>query len=164
MLNKGGIIKIADNLLANLRNEVRLPSSISKCLRREPPLLVKNLDDNPSYWLVPFLSEDRLVGFVRISLSGGLMAYGRFGQGKQLSDFPPISQISSKNAEKEMHKAFSKAFEEISPPQLVHDGPVGRIAWLSRGKSRDGEKMLLFWTFGTFYSRPEGKESKHGLL
>lgn len=99
-----------------------------------------------------------------MSLSGDLMAYGRFGQGQRLSDFPPISYISNKHAEKEMHKAFDKRFEEIDPPQLVHDGPVDRIAWVSRGKSRDGKKMLLFWTFGTSYSRPEGKKPEYSLL
>jgi hypothetical protein len=158
------IQKAADNLLVTLREELGLPSTIAGRERREQAILVKDLDGNPSYWLVPVASEDLLVGFLRLDLEGKLLAYGRFGQGRQLRDFPPLSYLSGQAADREIHKAFGSSCEKISPPKLVHDGPVDRIAWLSRGKSADGARMLLFWTFGTSYSRPEGEKPEYGLL
>ena len=158
------IERIADGLLVNLRGDLGLPDVIAERGRKEQPMLVKDIDGNPSYWLVPVASGDRLVGFLRLGLEGDLLAYGRFGQGRQLCDFPPLSYLSNENAEREIYKAFGDSHEEISPPRLVHDGPVDRIAWLSKGRSVDGTKMLLFWTFGTSYSRPEGEEPEYGLL
>lgn len=155
---------VADNLLVTLREELGLPSAIAGRERREQAILVKDLDGNPSYWLVPVASEDRLVGFLRLDLEGNLLAYGRFGQGRQSCDFPPLSYLSGQVADREIHEAFGSSYEKISPPQLVHDGPVDRITWLSRGKSVDGTRMLLFWTFGTSYSRSEGEKPEYGLL
>jgi hypothetical protein len=158
------IERIADGLLDTLRGELGLPSVIAERGRREQPMLVKDLEGNPSYWLVPVALEDRLLGFLRLGLEGDLIAYGRFGQAQQLRDFPSLSYLSRETADTEIRQAFGDSYEEISPPQLVHDGPVDRIAWLSRGRSVDGTRALLFWTFGTSYSRPEGEEPGYGLL
>lgn len=147
------IDRVANSLFANLQGELGLPGAIAKNGRREQPILVKSLDNNPSYWLVPVASDDRLVGFLRLGLEGELLAYGRFGQGRQLGDFPRLSYLSKETADREIRKVFGDNCVEISAPQLVHDGPVDRIAWLSRGRSVDDTKMLLFWTFGTSYSR-----------
>lgn len=155
---------IADGLFDTLRGDLGLLDVIAKRGRREQPILVKDLHDNPSYWLVPVASEDRLVGFLRLGLKGELLAFGRFGQAQQLCDFPPLVYLSEETADREIRKAFSDSYEEISPPRFVHDGPVDRIAWLSRGRAVDGTRALLFWTFGTSYSRPEGEEPGYGLL
>lgn len=163
-MDQAEIEGVADSLLSILRGELGLPGVIAERGRREQPMLVKDLEGNPSYWLVPMALEDRLVGFLRLGLEGELLAYGRFGQARQLRDFPPLSYLSGETANREIRKAFGDSYEEISPPQLVHDGPVDRIAWLFRGRSVDGARVLLFWTFGTSYSRPEGEEPGYGLL
>jgi len=163
-MDKDEIDRVASGLFENLKGELGLPDSIFKRGRRESSLLVKGLDGNPSYWLVPIASGDHLVGFIRLDLQGELLAYGRFGQGQQLRDFPPLSYLSQETADREIRKAFGDSYEEIIPPQFVHDGPIDRIAWLSGGKSAEGTKILLFWTFGTAYSRLEDEERDYGLL
>lgn len=162
-VDKSEIERIADGLLTNLRGELGLPDVVAERGRREQPMLVNDMDGNPSYWLVPVVSDDRIVGFFRLGLKGELLAYGKFGQGRQVRDFPPLSYLSMVTAEREIRKVFGDSNEEISAPQLVHDGPVERIAWLCRGTSIDDTRMLLFWTFGTSYSRPETEEPGVGL-
>ena len=118
----------------------------------------------PSYWLVPVTSADRLLGFVRIGLDGELKAYGRFGQARQLSGFPPLEYLSACAANRELRKRFGDGHTELGSARLVHDGAESRIAWMCRSRSRDGSTMLLFWTFGTFYSRPAGLQRPVGLI
>ena len=158
------IESVAAGLLDTLQGELRLPGAIAERTRKEQPMLVRSLDGNPSYWLIPIASGDHLVGFLRLGLEGELLAYGRFGQGRQVHDFPPLSYLSEEAANREIRKAFSDTYEDISSPQLVHDGPVERITWLSTGRSVNRPGMLLFWTFGTSYSRPEGEEPGYGIL
>lgn len=162
-VDQNEIERVADGLFTNLRGELGLPGVVAERARREQSILVKDLDGNPSYWLVPVVSDDRLLGFLRLGLKGELLAYGKFGQGRQVRDFPALSYLSMETADREIRKAFGDSYEEISAPQLVHDGPVERIAWLCRGTSIDDTRMLLFWTFGTSYSRPETEEPGVGL-
>jgi len=124
------------------------------------PMVVKDLDNKPSYWLVPIASKDRLIGFIRLSLEGELLAYGKFGQGQQLRDFPPLYYLSMETAYKEIRKTFKGNFKEIGDPQLVHDVAVDRFAWLVRGIAPDGTEMFFFWTFGVSYSRPKGNKTE----
>ena len=146
----------ADRLLFSLRQELGLPDAIAEKVQRAAPLFVKDLAGRPSFWIIPVLTTDRLVGFLRLGLQGELLAYGRFGQGGTLSEFPPRYYLSVDRAEKEIHAAFGSQYVRIEPPQLVHDGPVDRIAWLSNATDSNGNPILLFWSFGTFYSRPAG--------
>jgi hypothetical protein len=163
-VDQASIEHVADEHLGSLRAELGLPRSIAEKAGRAQPMLVKDLAGDPSYWLVPIELEDRLVGFLRLGLDGAVLAYGRFGQARELRGFPALSYLSEQTADSEIREAFGDDCEEIGRPQLVHDGPVDRIAWLSRGRSADGTRMLLFWTFGSAYSRPEGEEAAHGLL
>ena len=163
-MQQNEIEEIADRFISTLRGELGLPDIIIERTRKEKPMLVKDLEGNPSYWLVPLACKDRLVGFFRLGLRGDLLAYGRFGQGKELHDFPLLSSLSEETAENEIQKAFGGICDEISSPQFVQDGPADRIAWLSIGKDMNESRILLFWTFGFSYSRPEGQEPKYGLL
>jgi hypothetical protein len=148
------IEQIADDLFRSLRTELRLPGPIAVRARREAAVIVSDLAGRPSYWLVPVASDDRLVGFLRLSLDGRLHAWGRFGQGEALEAFPPLSVLSRDDADRAIHEAFASRYSNISTPELVHDGPVDRIAWCSLAVAADGTKALLFWSFGEAYSRP----------
>jgi hypothetical protein len=163
-LQQSEIEEVAARFIDTLWGELGIPDAIIKCSRKEKPILVKNLDGNSSYWLILLACKNRVVGFLRLGLEGELLAYGRFGQSQELHDFPPLSYFSEEIARKEIHKTFDRLYDEISSPQLVHDGPVDRIAWLSKGRLMNEPKVLLFWTFGTSYSRPEGQEPRYGLL
>jgi hypothetical protein len=163
-LRQNEIEEAAARFFDSLRGELRLPDALTERTSQRTPMLVKDLDGNPSYWLVPLAGKDRVVGFLRLSLAGELLAYGRFGQGRELHDFPPFAYLSEKTARKEIEKAFGSIYQEISPPQLVHDGPVDRITWLSLGRRGDKPPALLFWTFGSSYSRAEGEQPEYGLF
>ena len=164
MLDKENIARIVDDRLTSLRNEMGLPRSLNRHLQRKKLLIVKNLEGDPSYWLVVFLYKGRILGFFRLDLEGELVAFGTFGRGELLTDFPPTSYVSDVTAEKEIRKSFTEKFKEISSPVLVHDGPPDRIAWLSRAETEDGKRKLLFWTFGASYSRLEGEEPESNLI
>jgi hypothetical protein len=106
--------------------EFGLPSTVVTHCKREQPVLVNGLHGNPSYWLVPMVSEDRLVGFLRLGLKGELLAYGRFGQGQQLRDFPAFSCLSKETADKEIREAFGDNYKEISAPRLSDESEFNK--------------------------------------
>lgn len=162
-MDKNEIDRAACGFFETVKKELGLPDSILKRLRVKSSLVVNSLDGMASYWLAPLASGDRLVGFLRLDLQGQLLAYGRFGQGRQLKEFPPISYLSQETADKAIRRAFSNKYKEIIPPQLVHDGPKEKIAWLSRNEPADDIAILLFWSFGTTYSRTESKNRDHQL-
>ena len=66
-------------------------------------------------------------------------------------------------AKREIQKSFGSRYASIEPPQLIHDGSIDRIAWLSKATDAYGKHILLFWTFGTTYSRPEGVKVGYGI-
>jgi hypothetical protein len=163
-LQQDEIEEVAARFFNTLRGELGLPEFILENARYEKPLLVKDLDDNPSYWLVPVAYKERLVGFFRIGLEGELLAYGRFGQGQEIESFHPLSYLNEDQVKKEMLKAFGGLYDEISSPQLVHDGPPDRIAWLAIGRRRNIPDEMLFWALGYSYTRPEGQKPEYGML
>jgi hypothetical protein len=157
-MDETNIGEIAATLIESVRGDLGLPDLIAARAAGQNPVLVRDLDLNPSYWLVPIAVEDRLVGFLRLGLDGDLLAYGRFGQAQALDAFPPLAYLSQETAGREIRAAFGPGYQAITSPQLVHDGPVDRIAWMAIGRSLDGVEMRLFWTFGTTYQRPLGEK------
>jgi hypothetical protein len=45
----------------------------------------------------------------------------------------------------------------LGPPALVHDGPIGREAWLHRARAPGGAERWVFTTAGGSYERPAGE-------
>jgi hypothetical protein len=162
-LSKKEIQRMAERFFTSLRKELGLPDSVAEKAKSTKPLLVKNLEGGPSFWIIPVVNRDRLVGFFRLGLGGELLSSGRYGQGERLSEFPPHFYLSLDMAKIEIKKAFGERYVNIEPPQLVHDGPIDRIAWLSKATDTNGQHMLLFWTFGTTYSRAEGVNTGYGI-
>lgn len=163
-MDQENLIERIDEMLPSLWGDLELPEEIIGLAHRGAPLMVRNLEHEPSYWLVPLEAEGRLVGFLRLDAEGNLLAHGRFGQGGSLSDFPLATVMAKEAVWTEMRSVFADRFEDIGPPTLVHDGPIERIAWLSRATGRDGTPTLLFWTFGAAYSRPAGEAPALGMV
>lgn len=163
-LSQAEIAQIADSLFSTLWEELGLSAEIAAHGKRAEPMLVRFLDGTPAYWLVPLAAQDRLAGFFRLDLAGGLMAYGRYGQARQLDQLPPLSYLDKQEAEQGIRRNFARLCPEIDPPQLVCDGPVDRVAWMARGTSVEGQRMLLFWVFGTCYSRAADDRPEYGML
>lgn len=153
MIDQNEVKRLASRLLPSLRAELGLPQEIYDAVKEHAPAMVSDLYGNPSYWLVPLAIENRLAGFIRLSLEGAILSYGRFGQGRKLDDLPPLSYLSKEQADRELKEAFESSHRNISPAVLVHDGPPERIAWMSTGESLEGLWTFLFWAFGFSYSR-----------
>ena len=153
MIDHRRVERIASRLLHSLRHELGLPRRIADALKQDSPLVVADMDCKPSYWLVPLTVGDRLAGFIRLSTEGDLLSHGRFGQGQNLVDLPPLSYLSREEADKELKANFGSGYQNMTAASLVHDGPPERIAWMSIGESADDLRTLLFWTFGSSYSR-----------
>jgi hypothetical protein len=132
-------------------------------LRHAPlgqPVLVKDIFKNPSYWLVPVMVEDRVAGFVRVLGTGVVAAVGAFYRDPgEIGTCPTIvtgmdAAEASRRAEE---RIASEAGEVASAPVFVHDGPVGREAWLvevSRGRK---PRRWIFVTPAFIYERPAGE-------
>ena len=126
------------------------------------PILVKNVRKQPSYWLVPLLKESRMTGFVRVLLNGSVAQLGRYNQNptKSADDRAEITEISGSEASRVAEQRIRKELGESgTEPVFVHDGPIGREAWLVE-VTRDSKPIRwIFVTNGQVYERSAGKLS-----
>ena len=122
------------------------------------PVMVKNVFRQPSYWLVPFLKEQRVAGFVRVLLDGRIVHIGSFGEFQSDSQYNPtvVTKIESSQALRMATEGLHKEVETASEPVFVHDGPVGREAWLVEVSSQGKPTRWIFVTGQGFYERRAG--------
>jgi len=153
-MKQSEIEQLADELLLTLRHDLNLPDEIIMEAELGTPLPVTDIEGDPSYWLVPIQTEKYLLGYIRLGLGGKLLAYGKYGQGAKIHEFPPLAYISKDAADYAIKSTFGSKYRDIPESQLVHDGPPERIAWLARGTTKNRQTALLFWSFGTTYVRP----------
>lgn len=114
------------------------------------PLLVRTTGGTPSYWLVPLEIDERVVGFVRVTGSGGIAAVGRYG-GSSTLDLDAgavIDRVSDQLTDGEI----------ADRPMLVHDGPPGREAWMLVTNVGETPARRLFVTPAGHYERNAGEE------
>ena len=154
------IEEISDDLLSVVKRDLGLPDLVTGKLERKRPMIVRDIDLNPSYWFIPVAYERSLVGFLHVSLDGEMMAYGRFASRDE--EYIPISYLSEETAYGEITKSFGREYERIESSHLIHDGPPQKLTWMSVAK-KDDEPFYLFWAFGEAYSRRE-KEIDRYLL
>lgn len=117
--------------------------------------LVRDLRGEPAYWLVPFFIHERVAGFARVLGDGRVAHIGAFGSGDERSAVTGID--SSQAGRIASGRINSEAGESASEPVFVHDGPIGREAWLVEVR-RDGRPIR--WIFvvspSSVYERPAG--------
>jgi hypothetical protein len=127
--------------------------------RLSDPVLVHNTFGDPSYWLVPLQAYGLVVGFVRVSGSGKVLATGTFCRDPEnLSTCPKVATgISLKEVQRIVHKEITYAPDErAEAPIFVHDGPVGREAWLVSTVRSGKQLRWIFITAGGTYQRQAG--------
>jgi hypothetical protein len=107
------------------------------------PVLVHDVDGQPSYWTVPIEADGRVIGFVRVGLDGVVSASGVPRDRRAV-----VTGITEADAA----AAVSSLAEEIERPVYVHDGPPGREAWLVRAGTR-----RYFVTAAGVRTEPAGK-------
>ena len=145
-MNPETIEKISGTFFKKIKTDLRLPVEILGELELGLPIRVMNVDLEPSYWFTPILHEGKIMAFIRVSNDGELMSYGRYPTGI------PARYLEPSLAEKKIHESFDDEFTDIGPPMLVHDGPPGRMTWMTTG-IKEKQRTFLFWPFNTPYSR-----------
>ena len=124
------------------------------------PVLVRNVLKDPSYWLVPVLIQERVVGFVRVLGTGRVAAIGTFYQDPKEIEACP-STVTGIDAAKARRRAEERIHpeqgEEASDPVFVHDGPPGREAWLIEVIKEGKPHRWIFVTPAFVYERPAGE-------
>lgn len=123
------------------------------------PVLVRNLSKEPSYWLVPISIQDKVIGFARVLRDGRIAQIGTFVRiPEAVRDAPStVTGIEATEAIKQVAGKISVNLgESISNPVFVHDGPIGREAWLFE-VIKDGRPVRwIFVTSSGTYERPFG--------
>ena len=123
------------------------------------PVIVHDVFGNPSYWLVPLHVDAYVVGFVRVSAAGKMLAAGTFCRDPQKLITCPkvVTGLSLEEAQDMLLKDIKLApGENAGAPLFVHDGPEGREAW-SVTTMLDGKPhRWVFITPGGTYQRSAG--------
>jgi hypothetical protein len=124
------------------------------------PVLVRSVFKEPSYWLIPLLVHGQVGGFVRVLADGRVAHIGTFYRDAgELRDAP--SEITGISAAEASRRAANRVHqdqgESALDPIFVHDGPIGREAWLIE-VVRDGRaSRWIFVTPAFIYERPAGE-------
>jgi hypothetical protein len=159
MLSKENIIALASEELHNVSSQKRPPFDIWPEVEVGAPVLVHDVGGTPSYWLVPYRNGDLVIGFCRIRTSGRLFAVGSFcHKHRQMLECPrEVTGITTEEALQIINENdLLAANEQNSNPVFVHDGPVGREAWLVVVSKNGHPARWIFVSAAGYYERPAG--------
>jgi len=124
------------------------------------PIMVNNVKKQPSYWLVPLLRLNKIIGFVRVLLNGKVVHIGTFYQHLTNSEYVPtvITGIHASEASKLAAERIQQDYGvRACEPVFVHDGPIGREAWLVEIIKDSKPIRWIFVTKAFIYERDAGK-------
>jgi hypothetical protein len=134
-----------------------LPDANVDCGAGEPEA-VHTSKGKLAYWLVAGLHQGRVRAVARILLDARVATVGLV-KGTP-ADAPEaatgLSAAGASRLAKELLAQYPDS--QVSSPMLVHDGPVGREAWLFTVKRKSGQPLWIFATGGGTYSRHAGEE------
>jgi hypothetical protein len=133
-----------------------LPGSEARLVIGEPEL-VYSLDGRAAYFLVPGLLAGQIQAIVRVFLDGCVATVGRLKAPAQDCASAVTGLSASEASRLTIELAAKYPGAEISSPILVHDGPVGREAWMHSVKNGSAPDLWIFSTAGGTYSRPAGE-------
>ncbi len=120
------------------------------------PVLVRDLRKEPSYWLVPFIISGKAAGFARVLGDGKVAHIGAFGAGDTRKvvtgiDAPEARRVAAGRISPEKG-------ETLGEPVFVHDGPIGREAWLVEAlKGGRPTRWIFIVSPSAVYERPAGE-------
>jgi hypothetical protein len=154
---------------AEIRRNAHQSDAVSKAVHDAvpgTPVMVKSLVKQPSYWLVPLLSADRVMGFVRVLGAGRVAAIGSFSHEPNLGAgaAPTITGIEASEAARQAAQLLHPEQGEVAAePLFVHDGPPGREAWLVEVLKQGRPTRWIFVTPAFIYERPAGTLLDEGV-
>jgi hypothetical protein len=111
-------------------------------------------DGQASYWLVASLRGERVQALARILPDGCVATVGpsKETESDAAQAATGLSASMASHLTTELTERYTGA--HVSQAHLVHDGPIGREAWLYAVKQKSGEELWVFATGGGLYSRP----------
>jgi hypothetical protein len=117
------------------------------------PELVRQVSGEPSYWLVPGLVAGRIEVVARILDNGQLATIARLPEPASdcAAAVTGLSAVQAAGYAREVEAKYSGKL--TAGPTLVHDGPVGREAWLYRLHTAAAGAVWAFATAGGTYAR-----------
>jgi hypothetical protein len=123
------------------------------------PVMVRTVHGEPSYWLFPVEINGEIVGFVRVLGNGRVAHVGSFSLSSDRRRLPVVTGLTQDEAAlKARERVHSNEGEVLSRPLYVHDGPIGREAWLIEVLKEGKPQRWIFVTSGFIYERPAGVE------
>ena len=120
------------------------------------PQRVRSPDGGLAYWLVPGLLGEQILAMTRVLPDGRVATVGLL-KAPSMDCAQAVTGVSTMDAGMLMNDLARKYLGSlVSEPTLVHDGPVGREAWLYTVKPATDGALWIFATAGGLYSRPVG--------
>jgi hypothetical protein len=123
------------------------------------PVMVRTLQGEPSYWLVPVELQGRVGGFVRVNIDGKVAAVGAYYRdARHIAASPRVVTHLDADAAASRAARYVRAArgETAASPMYVHDGPPGREAWVIEVSRQGRATRWIFVTPGGVYQRPVG--------
>jgi len=118
------------------------------------PAEVREPGGGLDYWLVPGLRGGGVVALARILPDGRVATVGELR--RPAADAAEAATGLGAEAARALADRLRGEHAAVAEPVLVHDGPVGREAWLYAVTTGDGRARWVFATGGGTYDREAG--------
>ncbi len=122
------------------------------------PILVKTLEESPSYWSVPVIYKEKVIGFIDIEGDRTISKYGFFYENPDnLSNCPSILTITTSEEALNLAKNITDNYPgaKISDPVFIHDGAKSKTAWMLKLEMNDKIITRVFVAGNYVYERTE---------
>ena len=117
------------------------------------PILVRTVDEEPSYWRVPVNFKDKVLGYIDVNGSSGtIWRYGEFYESPDnLSLCPSVPTLITAAEAAELAEEITARYPdaEVSDPIFVHDGAKSKIAWMLKIE-KNGEIISRVFLSGRY--------------
>ncbi len=165
MISEPGVVASAQAYLAGLASWTDPLLRPWRNAKLGDPQLVSTPELEPSFWLVPVVAEDRVLGYIETALDGTSRGHGYFySDARDLSQCPAVvTRITSEEARKQAQPVLEAYVGgQYSEPVFVHDGPHNRLAWLIEVRKNRDLVSRVFVTPGYVYERRKGEKGPQG--
>jgi hypothetical protein len=129
------------------------------------PILVRTLEEEPSYWTVPVIFKEKVIGFIDIDRNESIPRYGIFGCGKtdNLSACPSVLTFTTPEEAVELAKNITAKYPDakVSAPIFVHGDEKGHTAWMLKVEKEEKIISRVFVAGNNVYERREGEIIKN---
>ena len=126
------------------------------------PILVRTVEEEPSYWRVPVIFKEKVLGYIDVDGSGTIWRYGEFYESPDnLSRCPSVPTLITAAEAAELAEEITARYPdaEVSEPIFVHDGAKSKIAWMLKIE-KNGEIISRVFLSGRYpYERRADEES-----